>query len=229
MEPELRAEYPRTPASGSLLAGVALDKLALPGLHLVERDDRSVDDGGIVLSFADGNAHVRVVVTVAVAATEEAARKFVDVALHGVQITLPRAVDPAMGDYAFADDAGRGESLVVAAAGNVAWSARVDRDVPLMPRASEVVTALRALAAVGAPTFPVVTLSLPSEVRASAPIAIAAPAGLTPRLRAEGAYVAHGKGAPLVRPFAPGPIAVVATVVDELGRVGIARATSTAR
>jgi hypothetical protein len=229
LEREFRAEYPRTPVTGSQLAGVALDKLAFPGLRLVEREDHTVDDGGVVLSFADANDHVRVVATVAVAATEEAARKFVDVALHGVQVTLPRAVDPLMGDYAFADDGGRGEALVVAASGNVAWIARVDRDAPAVPRASEVINALHGLAVPGAPSLPVVTLSLPSEVRTSATIAVTAPAGLTPKLRAEGAYIAHGKSAPFVRPFAPGPIAVAATVVDDLGRVGVARVTSTAR
>jgi hypothetical protein len=230
MEPEFRATYPRTPVSGSQLAGIELDKLVLPGLKLVEREDRTVDDVGIVLSFADSNDQVRVVVSVAVAANEEAARKFVDVTLHGVQVTMPRAVDPAMGDYAFADDAGKGEALVVASAGNVAWSARVDRDAPAMPRASDVISTLRSLAVAGAPSFPTVTLSLPTEVRmGGAPITIAVPSGLTPKLRAEGAYVAHGKGSPLVRPFAPGPIAVAATVTDSLGRVGFVRVTSTAR
>lgn len=229
LEPEFRAEYPRTPVSGSQLAGVAIDKLTLPGLHLAEREDRTVEDGGIVLSFADGNGHVRVVVTVAVAPTEEAARKFVDVVLHGVQATLPRAIDPTMGDYAFADDGGRGEALVVASAGNVAWSARVDREAAA-PRASEVIAAVRALAIVGAPSFPTATLSIPTEVRmGGAPIAFTAPAGLRTAVRAEGAYVAHGKGSPIVRPFGPGPIAVVATVVDDLARVTTVRTVATAR
>jgi len=230
LEPEFRVEYPRTPVTGAALAGVALDKLSLPGLHLVEREDQTVEDGGVVLSFADANEHVRVVVTVAVAATEEAARRFVDVMLHGVQITLPRATDPLIGDYAFADDAGRGDALVIGSFRNVAWSARIDRDAPGMPRASDVIAVLRALAVEGAPSFPTVSVAMPSEVPlGGAAFSVVAPHGLTPRLRAEGAYVAHGKGAPRVRPFAPGPIAVVATVVDDLGRVGFARGTATAR
>jgi hypothetical protein len=229
LEPEFRAEYPRTPVIGSQLAGVEIDKLALPGLRLVEREDRNVEDGGVVLSFADLNGHVRVVVTLAVAPTEEDARKFVDVSLHGVQVTLPRAIDPAMGDYAFADDGGRGEALVIASSGNVAWSARVDREAET-PRASEVIAALRALAVPGTPSFPAITLSLPSVVHMSgAPIAISVSAGQSPKLRAEGAYVAHGKGSPIVRPFGPGPIAVAATVADDLGRVTTTRAISTAR
>lgn len=229
LEPEFRAEYPRTPLTGSQLAGVAVDKLALPGLRLAEREDRSVDDGGIVLSYADANGHVRVVVTVAVAQTEEAARRFVDVVLHGVQATLPRAVDPAMGDYAFADDAGRGDALVVASAGNVAWSARVDREAPT-PRASEVIASLRALAVVGAPKYPTIALSLPTEVRmGGAPITLTTPASARTAVRAEGAYIAHGKGSPIIRPFGPGPIAVIATVVDDLARVTTVRTTSIAR
>ena len=47
------------------------------------------------------------------------------------------------------------------------------------------------------------------------------------KLRAEGGYVAHGKGTPVLKAFAAGSVTVVATMVDELGRVSEARATTT--
>jgi len=230
LEAEFRATYPRSPVVSGSFAGVALDKLAIPGLRLSAREDHTVDDGGIILSYADLAGEVRAVIKVAVAEDAAAARRFVDVELHGVQITLTKAVDASFGDHAFADDSGRGAALVVGAAANVAWVVHVDRDVATLPRAGEIVRSLRTLAVEGAPTFPALVLTLPTEVPlAGAGFRVVAPSGLTPQLRAEGAYVAHGKSAPLVRPFGPGPIAVVATAVDDLGRVGAARAEAITR
>ncbi len=216
--------YPRTPGASGAFAGVALDKLSFPGLTLTDREDHTVDEGGIVLAYSQGN-DVRLVVKVAVAPDSARARDFVDVELHGVQSVLPAAVDPAFGDYAFADDGGRGDAFAVGALGNIAWSVRVDRDAPSMPRASTVMAALRANAVPGAPTYPTVHVSLPNEVRVSG-ADITVSSSLTAKLRAEGAYVAVG---PRLRPFGPGPVSVVAQVVDDLGRVASARASATAK
>lgn len=216
--------YPRTPVASGSFAGVALDKLAFPGLTLSDREDHPVDEGGIVLAYSQGNA-VRLVVKVAVAPDSARARELVDVELHGVQTVLPAAVDPAFGDYAFADDAGRGDALAVGALGNVAWSVRVDRDAPSMPRASDVMHTLRANVVSGAPSYPTVHVSLPGEVRVSG-ADITVSSSLPAKLRAEGAYVAVG---PKLRPFGPGPVAVIALVVDDLGRVSTARASAAAK
>lgn len=229
LEREFQATYPRSPAPFGLLAGVALDKLAVPGLRLVARENHTPEDGGVVLSYGDPNGEVRAVIKVAVARDAAEARRFVDVELHGVQVTLPRAVDAAFGDQAFADDEGRGEALVIGAAANLAWVVHVDRDRAPAPRAGEVVKALRALVVEGAPTFPAPTIALPATLPLTGARFSVSAGPLTPALRAEGAYVAHGKSAPLLKPFGAGPVAVVATAVDELGRVGEARAEGVAR
>lgn len=231
LEREFRASYPQTSAvTATTFAGVSIDKLAFSGLRGVAREEHTVDDGGLVLSFADASSEVRVVVKLAVARDSAAARHFVDVELHSVQAVLPRATDASFGDHAFADDGGRGESLVVGAAANVAWVVHVDRSVPGMPLASDVVHAMRALAVEGVPSFSAPTLHLPAVVPLSgAPFRVVSASGTSPKLRAEGAYVAHGKSEPIVRPFGPGPIAVIATTADELGRVSATRAETIAR
>lgn len=228
LEREFRATYPQLSVPAGSFAGVAIDKLAVPGLRLAAREDHTVDEGGVVLSYGDPAGEIRVVVKLAVARDAAAARHFVDVELHAIQATLPRASDPSFGDHAFADDGGRGDSLVVGAAANVAWVVHSDR--PTAPSAADIVHSLRALAVEGVPSFPAPTVTLPSEVPlAGAAFRVVAASGLTPRLRAEGAYVAHGKSAPVVRPFGPGPIAVIATAVDELGRVGATRIETVVR
>lgn len=215
---EFRASYPRTPLVSGSFAGVAIDKLVFPGLTLKEREDYTVEEGGINLAYASGN-EVGLVVRIAVAPNSAAARAFVDVELHAVQTVLPSA--PAYGDYAFGD----GESLIIGALGNVAWSVRANRSLAGVPRASDVMTLLQASTVPGAPVYPTVAVSLPSEVQVGG-ADITVTSALTPRLRAEGAYVASG---PRLRPFGPGAVAVVAQVVDSLGRVSVARATSIAR
>lgn len=215
---EFRASYPRTPIVSGSFAGVAIDKLVFPGLTLKEREDYTVEEGGISLAYAAGN-EVGLVVRIAVAPTSAAARAYVDVELHAVQRVLPAA--PAYGDYAFGD----GDSLLIGALGNVAWSVRVNRELAGIPRAADVMAVLRANTIPGAPTYPTVAVSLPSEVQLGG-ASITVTSSLTPRLRAEGAYVASG---PKLRPFGPGPVAVIAQVVDDLGRVSTARATSIAR
>lgn len=217
--------YPRTPVAAGVFAGVSIDKLAFPGLKLTDREDHTPEEGGIVLAYSDGGNQVRVVIKIAVATDAAKAREFVDVELHGVQRILPAAVDPAFGDYAFADDSGRGDAFVVGARGNVAWSVRADRDAPAVPRASEVMTTLRANAVAGAPAFPTVHVSLPAEVQLGG-AAISVSSTLAPKLRAEGAYVAAGAR---LRPFGPGPVAVIAQVTDDLGRVSTARASAIAK
>lgn len=232
LEPELRATYPRTELPAGSLAGIDLDGLVLPGLRLAAREDHAVDDGGVVLSYVDAAGTVRAVITIAVAPDAAAARRFVDVALHGIASPLP-AADPSLGDFAFADDGGRGDAIVVGASTNVAFIVRALREggAAGLPSARDVVLALKGRAVEGAPSFPVVDVRLPSVVDAKtgADLRVTTVAGAKPKLRAEGAYVAHGKGAPRLKPFAPGPVAVIATVADALGRVTEARAIAVAK
>jgi hypothetical protein len=228
MEPAFGAAYPHAPVPGGAYAGVALDKLELPGLRLAFRENHAVDEGGVVLSYADQGGEVRAVVKLAVARDAASARRFVDVELHGVQVTLPRAIDAAFGDHAFADDGGRGSALVVGAKANVAFAVHVDRDASSASRASDVVRGLLALLVEGAPSFPSVSLALPPRVPVSGARLQVAAAGLTPQLRADGGYVAHGKAGFTLKPFHAGPVAVIATVVDELGRVTEQRAEALA-
>lgn len=216
-ETDFRRTYPTTPPISGSFAGVALDKLVFPGLTLRDREDNTVSDGGIQLAYAPGN-EVGLVLRVAVAPTTQAARAWVDVELHGVQTILAPA--PAYGDYAFGD----GESLIVSALGNVAYSIRANRDLAGVPRASDVASIVRANVVAGSPSYPSVSVTLPNEVRGTGDITVIS--AFTPKLRAEGGYVAVG---PRLKPFGPGPVAVIAEVTDDLGRVSLARATSIAR
>jgi hypothetical protein len=217
-EADFRKAYPVTPAATGTFAGVALDKLVFPGLTLKDREDYPVADGGIQLAYAAGN-EVGLVIRIAVAPDSVAARSFVDVELHSIQRVLPS--DLTYGDYAFGD----GDALLVGAIGNVAYSIRAIRDLTGIPAAKDVFTVLRANTVAGTPSYPSVSVSLPSEVQLGGS-SIAVTSSLTPKLRAEGAYVASG---PKLKPFGPGPVAVVAQVTDALGRVSTARATSVAR
>lgn len=222
MERELRAAYPRTPLPATSFAGVDIDKLAIGGYRLLAREDHPVDDGAIILSY--GDADVRVVVELAVARDAESARRFVDVRLHAISTVLPAATDPLLGDYAFARD-----GVVVGAAGNVGWVVRALEGATT--GAADVVHALRALAVPGAPSFPSASIALPATFGAKdgADVQITpAPSSAHVKLRAEGAYLAHGKTTPRLKPFKPGAVTVVATVTDDLGRVTELRASATA-
>jgi hypothetical protein len=220
LEREFKAAYPATPEVSGSLAGIRLDALSFGGLRLFEREDLTVEAGGSTLSYGDSD--VRLVIEVAVAHDSKAARRFVDMKLHGISSALPAATDPAFGDYAFGD----GDAIVVGAAQNVAW---VVRSLPGSPiKARDAVAELRSKSVVGAPAFPTATISLPTDVpHAGAELRVTTSAKF--KLRAEGGYVAHGKGAPILKPFKPGPVTAIATVVDELGRVSEIRATATAK
>jgi hypothetical protein len=100
-----------------------------------------------------------------------------------------------------------------------------------VPTARAIAMDFHAKTVPGVPTLPTPAVSIPSEVpiAGGAQITVSAPAGQTPHLRAENAYVAHGASGPVLEPFGPGKVAVIAVVADDLGRVGVARAEATAR
>lgn len=231
LDAEFRAAYPMSaPAATTQLSGVRLAKLGIPGLQLSERSEQAADEGGLLLSYADRTGTVRVLIRIAVAADAAAARKLLETELRGVSMQLARASDPTLGDFAWADDGGRGGSLLVAALGNVSYSVNVVDATPELPSAASLAAMVRAAMVTGTPAFPAVTLRLPATIDAKSggAVSIAVPGGAPYKLRADGAYIARGPSGPLVRPFGPGAIAVHATVVDELGRVGIATARSQA-
>ena len=90
--------------SKALYAGVAIDKLAIPGLHVRTRDDHAPERGGIMLAFADDQGDVRVVVRLAVAKDAAGARSFAQTIVRGVSGVLdPSAID----EIAFAETADR--------------------------------------------------------------------------------------------------------------------------
>ncbi|GAC1582131.1 MAG: hypothetical protein NVS3B20_12810 [Polyangiales bacterium] len=235
IDAQFHAAYPMTaPVSPIPLAGVELAKLTIAGLRLHARQDRTVDDQGIELCFVDSNDDVRVVVRVAVSPDAKAARRFVEIELHGISTSIPAARDTNLGDVAFADDHGSGTSLVVASLANIAYTARVldgSSGAPRVPTAAAIATQLRALMVVGAPVFPAAEVVLPTiiDAKKGAQIRVVVPAGNAYKLTADGAYVARGNGGPVVRPFAAGAVTVHATVVDELGRVTVASKSAVAK
>ncbi len=109
------------------------------------------------------------------------------------------------------------DRLLLVSSDTNAGALYLDRESVTLPRAGEVVRSLRGLTVEGVPAFPVLTVTLPSDVplagaRFSVSASVTSGSALTPQLRAEGAYVAHGKSAPMLKPFGPGPVAVIATV-----------------
>ncbi len=231
-EAEFRAMYPAGPAvTSTTFAGVDLAKLdtslSASGLRLGSREDHTVDDGGVVLPYLDATGEVRLLLKIAVARDAAAARRFVDTELHGIQLVLSRAVDPSLGDQVFADGAGRGEWTVVGAAANVAYAIHLRAGASKMPRASEIATTLRGVVVEGVLTAPTATVSLPSIVPLTgAPFTVTPSNGAALQLRAEGAYVAKGR---VLRPFAAGPVTLIVTVADELGRVSEIRSSAVAK
>ena len=215
------------------VAGIDVGALSVPGLTLKVREDETPEDRGVVLSFADAAGDVRVVVRFAVTPAANDARSFLKRELHAVARVLPEVSDPALGDLAYADD-GVGEVYVAGTIANVAYVVRTipNPNAPgAVPTAKSVAVDLHAKVVAGSPTLPTPGVSIPSEISAKdgAPIAVAPFAGQTPRLRAENAYVAHGSTGPVLKPFGPGKVAVIAVVADDLGRVGVARAEATAK
>ncbi|MGZ3418197.1 MAG: hypothetical protein ACXVEF_15620 [Polyangiales bacterium] len=220
LEREFQAAYPHTPEVSGSFAGIRLDALSFAGLRLLEREDLTVEAGGTTLAY--GDTQVRLVIEVAIAHDSKAARGFVDMKLHGISRQLPASTDPSFGDYAFGD----GDSIVVGAAQNVAWVVRSLDGSPI--KARDAIAELRAKTVVGAPVFPTATITLPTDIpHAGGDVRITTTAKF--KLRAEGGYVAHGKGSPILKPFKAGPVTLVATLVDDLGRVSEARATTTAK
>jgi len=70
-------------------------------------------------------------------------------------------------------------------------------------------------------------VALPGTIPlAGAPFALTVAPDLDLRLRAEGAYVAKGR---VLRPFQAGPVTLVVTVSDDLGRVSELRFPATAK
>src|SRR5256885_13836133 len=75
-------------ADGSApVAGVAIDRVVIPGLHVRTRKDRAPDRGGITLAYADDQNEVRVLVRIAVAPDAAGARAFAERVMRGVSGT----------------------------------------------------------------------------------------------------------------------------------------------
>lgn len=230
-----RASYPLTArqargVAAGPIAGIDLAKLVLPGLQLSARSDRAAADGGIVLSFAERSGAVRVLIHLGVFAEADAARQDIDAELHGVATVLAPALDPTLGETAWADDGGKGTAIVVAAQSNLAYSVSVLDTVPGLSAAA-IASLVRAAMVSGAPAFPAATVRLPAAIdaRTGGSVALAIPGGATYTLRADGGYIAQSAAGPVVHPFAPGAVTVHATVVDALGRVTVATAATRAQ
>lgn len=224
IEQEFRAAYPLDlPSSSVRLAGVALDQLHIPGLLRGDRSDDAGDDGGVLLRFVDRAGSVRVLLQIAVMPDVLWARRVLGTELRGVSLPLARALDPLLGDLAYADDGGRGSSLVLATQANIAYRVHVLEGGAELPSAANIAGLVRTAMVAGAPSYPAVSLQLPSgiDVKEGAALRVFVPSGLPYTLRADGAYVAHGQAGPLVRPFAAGPITVYATVASPLGCVTV--------
>ena len=229
IDADFRAAYPMTaPPSASTLAGVELGKLAIPGLRKTAADERAADDGGLVWSYSDMTGKVAVLVHVAVTPDTATARQLLDIELHGISTLVPKAIDPALGDLAFADDGGKGTSLVIATRANVEYSVDVVSDAPGIPTAAAIAGQIGTLMVAGTPIFPSATVTLPPTIDAKKgdDVRISVPGAQPYKVRADGGYMAHGTAWPIIRPFGPGPVTVYATVVDDLARVTIARATT---
>lgn len=214
----LRATYPQLASapSAALYAGVALDRVTLPGLHLRSRDDQTLESGGVTLAFADDQENVQTTVQIAVAPDAAGARAFALGYLRGVSGIL----DPSAADeIAYADGSDR---TLVAVHGNVAY-------VVSGAKAASVSAIVKRAITGGSPTFPVVRVALPSSFEGSAPVTVTTSGGAKYRLRATGGYVARGSDRPSVRAFGPGPITVVAVASDAFGRVTESRTSAVAR
>lgn len=232
IEQAFRAAYPLdAPSSSVRLAGVALDRFAVPGLLASQRSDQAGDDGGVGLSFSDRAGTVRVLLQLSVMPDVMAARRVLGTELRGVALPLARAFDPLLGDLAYADEGGRGASLVVATQANIAYVVHVVEPGPDVPSAATVAGLLRTAMVVGSPSFPSISLSLPPlvDAKAGAELRVYVPGGLPYKLHADGAYVARGGNGYVLRPFGPGPVTAFATATSDLGCVSVASHSALAR
>lgn len=227
------ALYPVTaPPSATIVAGVDVNAIFVPGLTLKERIDETMDDGGVALTYADAQGNVRAVVRLVVAPTSSDARLFLRRELHVVARVLPEMTHPSLGDLVYGDD-GVGQVFVAGTIANVGYVVRTIPDPGKpgsVPTAKSIALDLRSKTVAGTPTFPTPSVSVPSTFTAKtgAPITVVASTAQTPHLRGENAYIAHASSGPVVMPFDKGKVAVIALVGDELGRVGVARAEATA-
>lgn len=234
-QPEFEALYPKPAAAPTnTVAGIDVGAIGVSGLTLKFREDETPEDRGVVLSFTDGAGEVRAVIRFAVTPTSSDARSFLDRELHGVARVLPEVRDATLGDLAYADD-GVGNVYVAATVANVAYVVRVipnANDVGAVPSAKIISADLRTKIVAGTPVFPKPAVAIPSKFSAKdgAPIALGTISGQSaPHLRGENAYVAHGTSAPILRPFAPGRVALIAIAIDDFGRVGVTRVEATAK
>jgi hypothetical protein len=236
---EFESNYPQFGTGGTSgtpsgsMAGVDVKAIGVPGMTLKVREDETADDRGVVLSFADGAGEVRVVIRFAVTPTSNDARSFLKRELHAVSLVLPEVKDSSLGDLAYAEG-GVGEVYVAGTISNVAYVVRTipNENAPgAVPTAKSIAADFHAKTVPGVFASPTPAVSIPSEVPmgVGAPITVGAIAGQAPHLRAENAYVAHGSTGPVLKPFGPGKVAVIAVVADDLGRVGVARAEAIAR
>jgi hypothetical protein len=208
------------------VAGVKLEGFHIPGLHLVAREDHPVEEGGVTLSYADAEGEVRAVVRVAVAADHLGARRFVEREQSAISTYLAEKSGAEYGDPAFID---ANASLIIAAVANLGYSVRLT--APLHATGSAIAAELRARIVAGVPSFPVPAVSVPAEADAKegARVRVDPRPGTQVRLRAEGAWVQAHPDGPVLRPFAPGKVEVIAIAVDALGRVGVQRLEVQAR
>ncbi len=218
-----------TPAS---VAGVKLDGFQISGLQLASRDDRPAEEGGTALRFTDEDGQVRVVVRVVVAADHAGARRFVELEQSAISTHLAERTGSPHGEPTFTDAK---ETLIIAAVANLAYSIRlvepVEGDSPKGSSADEIASELRARIVSGVPSFPIPTVSVPTELSAEegAPIRIDPRSGTEVRVRAEGGYIEGVSQSLVLRPFAAGRVVLIATAVDALGRVGETRLELLAR
>ena len=180
----------------------------------------------MVLSYADRAGNVRVVVHVAVLPDVGLARRILDEQLRGVSQPLVRALDPLLGDLAWADDGGRGPGW--------SWRRRptwlmastcwMPDPICRVPPASPVSFVWPWSPASRVPAGPPVDPPV-IDAKAGAELRVYVPSGLPYQLRASGAYIAQGPQGPLVRPFGRGSVTVYATAVNDLGCVTVASQT----
>ncbi len=224
-EARLRATYPMTVPSTTRAAGLDIAKIALPGLHLELRDDRSPAEGGTSLVYADDQGQVQLTLRFAVAVDPRGARSFLYARLRGISTTLVAA---PLDELAFADDGGRATHLVAGAHGNIAYVIDAREGGPITAR--DATTKIASAIVAGAPTFPQATLGLPPSMPlAGATLSLVSPANTTVRFVARNAYVSRSRASTKVHPAKAGPVEVTAIVADSLGRVTEVTASSLAQ
>ncbi len=158
------------------------------------------------------------------------ARRFLEFELSAISRHLIAPTGSKHGEPAYTDDK---ETLIIAAVANLAYSVRLvdPAESAGLPSAQQIAKELRERIVPGTPLFPLPAVSIPAELDADegARVQVDSRSGTDVRLLAEGGYIqAHPEG-PVLRPFAPGPVTLIVTAVDELGRVGVKRLELQAR